>query len=146
MIKTVYVENSKMDINAWTVTNCTIYGARNVEKYWMVKLTTKLILTSYCGKALSREWGFYPLYMLYDSFSSKSNGEAQIILLNKLKIFSKLLILDELITIVRDSHSHSCPHWICIIKHGCIFVIMNTKKMKQSFFAALITKDEEYKL
>ena len=33
----------------------TVYGAGNVEKYWMVKLTTKLILISYCGKALSRE-------------------------------------------------------------------------------------------
>ena len=130
MIKTIYVENSRMVVNARTVTNCTIYGARNVQKYWMVKLTTKLILLSYCGKALSREWGFYPLHMLYDSLSSELNGEAQIILLNKLKIFSKLLILDSFITIVSDSHSHSCSHWICIIKHGCMAVIMNTKKMK----------------
>ena len=32
--------------------------------------------------------------MLYDRLSSKLNGAAQIILLNKLKIFLKVLILD----------------------------------------------------
>ena len=33
MIETVYVENSRMVVNARTVTNFTIYGSRNVEKY-----------------------------------------------------------------------------------------------------------------
>ena len=33
MIKTVCVENSRMVVNARTVTNCTIYGSRNVEKH-----------------------------------------------------------------------------------------------------------------